>query len=342
MDLTFNIVYTTGTVKYLQLIVFSLLKRSGYSFRLVANACSPEEVRLLQKLSCSSPRLDFLVAPSKTIMRHGAVLDYLQSLEHSDYFCFMDSDILATGDFSSEVSPYLSQYAGVFSGRPLWCMEEEQTLPETLPSIPGHCNRTANGICLGSSYFAIYDNRILTQFIQSTGIGLARYQWSAIPAPYQSQLIDMGLKRTRYDTGKLLNILLAAQGTPAFFLDSTSLQHIGGVSAQTARRSSGRLRKKIKSTTWLPVVKLKQWSRKLARVMGARKVDEEAMTAELRQLQTRRRRSAAYFHRLFDSLFENRPLPAIPRVGDPGTEEKIESAAENIVSLYEEFGEQLA
>jgi hypothetical protein len=283
-----------------------------------------------------------VAAPSRTIMRHGELLDYLQSLEDSQYFCFMDSDILATGDFSSEVSQYLNQYAAVFSGRPIWCMEEEQTLPETLPSIPGHCNRTADGVCLGSSYFAIYDNRTLTRFMHSAGIGLARYQWSTIPAPYQNQLIDMGLKRTRYDTGKLLNILLAAQGPPLLFLDSASLQHLGGVSAQTARRSSGRLRRKIKSTTWFPVVKLKQWIRELAGAMGARKVDEAAMTPELRQLQTRRRRSAVYFHRLFDSLFENRPLPAIPRVGDPGIEERIKSAAANIVTLYEEFGDRLA
>jgi hypothetical protein len=261
-------------------------------------------------------------------------------MEHSGSFCFMDSDILAQGDFLGEMAPYLTECQGVFSAAPIWCTKQEQILPPELPSIPGHCSRTNDGVCLGSSYFAKYEGRTLAQFIESTGIGLGRYQWPAIPAPYQKQLIDMGLKKTRYDTAKLLNILRVAQGALLIFLDCTSLQHIGGVSAQTARRSAWRVRKQLRFFRWPPAARLRRWIWGLSK--GLRQPDLAAMTAELRELQVRRRRSALYFHQLFRCLFENLPLPAAPRVGNRGIEERIALATANIVSLYEEYGEQLA
>jgi hypothetical protein len=341
MSLRFSIVYTTGTVKYLLLCVLSLLKWSNASFRLVANACSPEEVRLLQRLCETNPRLEYVAAPSRTIMRHGELLDYLQSLEDSQYFCFMDSDILATGDFLSEMSRCLTEYAGVFCGTPIWCKAEEQVLPEDLPSIPGHCNRTAEGLSLGSSYFAIYDNRILRQFMRSMPVGFNRYQWSDVPARCQSHLTQMRLEKTRYDTGKLLNILLVADGQPLCFQESVPLQHIGGISAQAARRSAMRLGKRPKSVHWRPAKGLRRWIRRLARTHGATRPDEGAMDDGLRALQVRRRKSAIYFHQLFRSLFEDEPLPAIPQVGDGEIRRRVESATASIVSLYEEFAERL-
>ena len=141
MELNFNIVYTVGTVRYLRLLVFSLLKWSEASFRLVANGCSPEEAHMLEELCRSSSQLEFLALPSTTLLPHSDVLSHLQSMEQSQYFCFMDSDILATGDFVSEMAPYLGQYSAVFSATPIWCTEEEQVLPDILPRMPGHFNR---------------------------------------------------------------------------------------------------------------------------------------------------------------------------------------------------------
>jgi GT2 family glycosyltransferase len=154
MDLTFNIIYTRGTVRYLRLLVFSLLKWSESSFRLVANACSPEEVRLLQELCYKNSRLEFLALPSERGMQHSEVLSYLQALERLDHFCFMDSDIIATGDFVNEMLPYLDNHAAVFSAPPLWCTEEEQILPDTFPVMGGRFNRTSSGLCIGSTHFA--------------------------------------------------------------------------------------------------------------------------------------------------------------------------------------------
>jgi hypothetical protein len=344
MDLRFNIVYTTGTVRYLRLLVFGLLKWSDCSFRLVANACSPQEVHLLQELCRKSTRLEFLALPSRTIMLHSEVLTRLQPLERSGYFCFMDSDILATGDFVSEMSPYLDQHAGVFSATPIWCTEEEQILPETFPRMPGHFNRTSNGVCIGSTYFAMYDNRVLSQLIQSTGIGFSRYRWEEIPPPYQSQVSQAGLKKTRYDTGKLLNVLLVAQGKRLIYIDSQLLQHIGGVSAREALQRGLRHERNPRSRAWGAAARGKRLIRRLTGIEAAREEKTQLTEAERAEFFRRREKrwpTANYFSDLFQSLFENQPLPAVPGIGDREVEERIRSVTAHIVDLHEEFAGQL-
>jgi hypothetical protein len=344
MEIQFNIIYTTGTVKHLRLFVFSLLKWSDSAFRLVANACSPQEMRLLRELCQKSPRLEFLALPYKRPSPHDKTLSYLQSIERSDYFCFMDSDMLATGDFMGEMSPYLRGHAGVFSGSPIWCTKEEQVLPATLPRVRGQFSRTADGVCLGSSYFAIYDNRVLTQFIQSTGIDFRRYWWREVAPQHQGLLAGLGLKKDRFDTGKLLNVLLPAEDKPIVFVDSQFLQHIGSVSIRGALKASSHPVNLLKSTRWGPAVKLRQWIKRLRggrASAGADGVTLDAERAEIHKMRGRMMATAVYFDQLFDSLFENKPLPPVPHVDDPAVEERVGSVTAHIVSLYGEFEQQL-
>lgn len=255
--LKFNIVYTPTTVKYLQLFIFSLLKWLKCSFRLVANGCSVEEMRVLQTLCHNNSRLDFLTIPSKKMVKHGPVLSYLQTLEQSDTFCFMDSDILAVGDFLSEQIPCVGKYAGVFSGSPVFRKIDEQTLTEIDPKITGRFNQTATGICLGSTHLAIYDNQVLTQMIQSTGIDFDRYDYADVPTQYQGWLAERGLKKARYDTGKLLNLLLLAQGEQLVFIESPCLLHIGGISMQLLRERDEQDQKMLRKKS------IAQWSKNI-------------------------------------------------------------------------------
>jgi hypothetical protein len=327
MELKFNIAYVPGTVRYLRLLVFSLLKWSDCSFRLVANACSPQEVRLLRDLCHKSSRLELLAAPSKTVLPYGEMLNYLHSLEHSDYFCFLDSDILATGDFVSEMLPYLGRYAAVFSASPIWCADEPPVVPADLARIPGYINQTAEGLCIGNTCFAIYDNRVLTPFLQTTDVTFQLYQWPDIPGPYQSQLLSMGLKKRAYDNGRVLNILLAARGNRLIFVDSPSLQHIGGFSGRIAKRKRRGLVKRL---------------RRSIRSRQRQSVEARDRLTPVRAKREYKAPTRLYFNELLRSLFEHAPLPPIPELGNRDLEERIESVTANLISLYEEFGEQLA
>lgn len=343
--LTFNIVYTPGTIKHLQVFVFSLLKWLDCSFRLVANGCSAEETRMLHALCRNNPRLEFLALPIRGHVRHGKALNYLQALERSDTFCFMDSDIMATGAFLSDLAPYLDQCAGVFSGSPVFCTDDERVLTESFPEIIGLCNRTEEGVCLGSTYLAMYDNMVLTRVMQSTGVGFERYSWADVPMQCQNWLAEAGFKKTWYDTGKLLNLVLHGQGERLVFIESPSLQHITGMSCFALRE----IRVWRQRSAWRSPAR---WIRRgLGRFMVAmgRKAPGTQHTAtvdaEVTIWETERRvkRQAAsrYFSELLWSLSENRPPPPVPRMNDPGIEERIGLVAADIAALYEEFGDQL-
>lgn len=327
MELKFNIAYVPGTVRYLRLLVFSLLKWSDCSFRLVANACSPQEVRLLRELCHKSTRLELLTAPSKTVLPYGEMLNYLHSVEHSDHFCFLDSDILASGDFVSEMLPYLDENAAVFSASPIWCEDEPPIVPAGIARIPGYFNRTSEGLCIGNTCFAMYDNTVLIPFLNTTDITFQLYQWPDIPAPYQSELIDMGLRKRAYDNGRVLNILLAARGNRLVFVDSPSLQHIGGFSGRIAKRKRRGLVKRL---------------RRSIRSRRRQSVKARDRLTPVRAKRAYKVPAALYFHELLRSLFEHAPLPPIPELGNRDMEGRIESVTANLVSLYEEFGEQLA
>ena len=342
MELKFNIIYTTGTVTYLRLFAFSLLKWSDCSFRLVANGCSPEEKRLLKEFCRGNPRLEFLAIPNKTMMRHGQALSYLQKLERSETFCFMDSDILVTGDFMNEFTPYLGQYTGIFSGSPLWCLDEEQILLEIGSRVAsGWQNRTDTGLCLGSSYFAIYDNRILTQFIQSTGIDFRIYRWQDIPVQWHSRIAELGLKKLGYDTGKVLNILLLAQGERLCFVESSTIQHIGGISTYAADESGSlhkRFFRKFNRSAKLAYRRAKRKCKNRIMQVAETQVPK---TQNIGLIARRWKPTGRYFTQVLQALFEDRSLPAKTDIDESEIEERIELAAANIEALYEEFRDQL-
>jgi hypothetical protein len=335
-NLKFNIVCIPGAAQYVPLFALSLRKWSDCSFRLVANGCSLEETRLLQKFCAKAPRFEFLALPVKTTLPHGQALSYLQSQERSDTFCFMDSDILATEEFLGELAPCLGQYAGVFSGSPVWLKDEEKVIPAAFQEMAGRYSRTDENICLGSSYFAMYDNRALTQAIRSTGIGFNRYEWADIPAAYQDRLAQMGLRKAGYDTGKLLNLLLLNQGERLLFKESLALQHIGGISSVAADYSSPAFQVRVFFSQLapfkrLPMPRLGSWNTGVS-------------TAELlamREIRRKKTKTCRYVGKLLRALFQERPLPARPNFDDPQINERIERLTAHVIALYREFREQL-
>ena len=335
-QIKFNIVCTPGAAQYAPLFALSLRKWSDCSFRLVANGCSPAETRLLRKFCTKTPRFEFFALPVKTMIPHGQALSYLQSRERSDTFCFIDSDILATGEFLAKLAPRLGQYAGVFSGSPVWLKDEEKVIPAGFQEMSGRYSRTDENICLGSSYFAIYDNRVLTQTIQSTGINLNRYKWADIPTKYQDQLLQMGLRKGGYDTAKLLNLLLLGQGERLLFQESPALQHVGGISTVATDYSS---------LTFQVRVFLSQFSLfKRAPMPRAWSKSMRVSTAELlamREIRKKKIKTCHYVGKLLRALFQERLLPMIPNFDDPQIRERIELLTAHIIALYKEFQEQV-
>jgi hypothetical protein len=319
----FNIIYTPGTVKHLSFFVWSLLKWTPASFRLV------------------------WAIPTKAGLPHGQALNYVHALTRSDHFCFMDSDIFATGDFIAEIMPYLSDHAGIFGGMPIWVKAAEEVFPAGFRSMTGMFNRTADGLPLGSTFFAIYNNHLLTETMQSTGIGFDEYRWTEVPSQVQGQLHALDLAIDTYDTGKLMNLLLLSNNGKLINLDLPSLCHIGGTSFQVFYDHNPRsIKRKIVEMLpggWLQGT-VARW-RESRSVAGYRTRYACAPEAEFQlnaaQRMSRRNPVRQYFLRLLNALFQGAP-PAPPLVtGDDETDAKALKARDHLLALFEEHRDKL-
>lgn len=226
----FHIIYTPSTVKPLQLLLHSLLKWSDCTFCLVANGCGADEQRALQTLCAANPRLSYAALPTSKVMIHGEALNYLQANSQDDYFCFMDSDIYAIAPFMPEFVNLVTQYSGIFSGMPLRYPQSGLPLPAGKNFWAGPYTHTATGLCLGATFFAIYNNRVITEIRRKTGIGFTKYRWEAIPSAYQTPIEALGLRHALYDTAKVLNLALHLEGQTLHQQACPALRHIEAVS----------------------------------------------------------------------------------------------------------------
>lgn len=330
MPLTFHIVYIPGTVDYLLPFVSTLLRWSACHFRLVANGCSESEVGRLQARCANEPRLETVILPTNRPLLHQVALNSLQSRCSDDFFCFMDSDILAVGPFMTTITPLLAAHAGVFAGAPLWCRPSDQVFHPGMDVVCGEHDRTTAGLPLGGTYFAIYDNRVLTDFIRATEIGFERRGFSQLPTSLQAWCAERDLAGPRhfYDTGKALNLGLLRAGHKLAVNDSPSLFHLGGLSGIAKRK-------------WYDAQKgiIGVWGvfYRLARnayVELRRRLRDDPFNRS-RKLPFGRRRQVyrLYFTALLAAAADGRKPPPRPAEGDVDVRRRAQVATEQILAL---------
>ena len=241
-DLTFNIIYVPGTFKLLRVFLLSLLEHSSSCrFRLVSNGCGDEELRAIQDFCGSYPRLGWQVVGTGAPLAHGEVLSLLQEQEESSLFAFMDSDIFATAPFLENLLAAARGADAIFSCTPFWATDRCLRASRDSMVLSGAFNELADGTCVGTSYFAVYDNQKLSRCRAETAVGLRLYLWRQIPRRLCRELRAAGKVKGIYDTGKLVNILLGHRGASLTFKISPGLFHVGGISL-VACKTENRLR----------------------------------------------------------------------------------------------------
>lgn len=312
MSLCFHVIYTPGTVKPLRLLLYSLLKWSDCTFHLVANGCSRAEMADLQQYCAGNSRLSYQALPTEKMMLHGEALNYLQAQNQGDYFCFMDSDIYAIGEFLSTFLPYLDNCTGIFSGTPLRYPQTGRIMPKDKPFMAGPYTHTQEQLCLGTTFFAIYNNTVLTEVRRATDIGFTKYYWEEIPARYQAQLQAMGMQYELYDTAKLLNLMLHLQGHVLHYQPCTALRHIEAVSRFAV----------IQQRPWHQLRMLvSRWRRKLTGQKVVLTYDE----------------ALPYLSQLLLGLANNRPLPVQPTADSMAGTPWVAQTSAELLALYDEF-----
>lgn len=304
--LNFNLIYSPGTARYFRLFTLSLLKHThDCTFRLVANGCTPFENYLLKDLCANYTRMQFYQFPSVEQVPLGQVLEHMQSLERSDYFCHIDSDVLAVANFVSDFTPLLDDYSVISAGRNVWMLAHETELPQGTDEIYGRHNRTASGLYLGGTYCVVYNNRVLTTLLESLDPLFHvwdKLTWGQIPQRYQKVLDSYSLRVERYDTSKVLYILLQWQGHRLTHLDLPSISHVGGFS--------------IYQDFGIP---------------------DESFPLHFQ----RRYAICVHLSKVFDCLFHNHPLPPLPEIHPPEIAERLANVIVHLQSLYTEFGDEL-
>jgi hypothetical protein len=253
----------------------------------------------------------------------------------------MDSDIFATGDFLSQLTP--EQYAGIFSGTAVWTSSEDEILPESFKIMSGMHTRTDKGHCLGSSFFALYNNQILTQLMQSTGIGFEEYRWHEIPSVFQQKLMAMGLIKESYDTGKVLNLLLLNQGEQMIYLDSPFLCHIGAISFIPFQKKAApgiktKLINRFVNNRLKSVIKpvINSLIEKYRTFYAYRRHFRGLTPAEFKTIRKQRKYQIVPTRQYFFQLLQaDKNLPEIPKIGNIEVDKKIEAATKEIIALMD-------
>lgn len=334
----FNIIYTPGTVAWLTPFLRSLLQHSSFEFRLVSNGCPLPERQLLEQLCRYEHRLSLYVLPTINVADHGVALNHLQAMTRERHFCFMDSDIFATGDISRTFVSALENWTALFSGAPLWATAEERILPRDFQIVSGVHHETSDGACLGSSYFAIYDNGILSDLMRRTGTGFEACRWTQLDRNVQSKLESRGWRKLGYDTGRVLNLMLCAGGHSSQFIDHPSLCHIGGFSfVRATEQDSSSSRYLHRVAKFFPdsvVGRVRNLSRQYAAYRSLPGLTSEERKAIVGRRLCRRDPVRRHFFDLLRSLMAGKPYPKPPLTGESVIDNGIIKATQDIISLY--------
>jgi hypothetical protein len=322
--LLFHIIYTPGTVSTLLPFVATLLRWSDCAYCLVSNGCGDEETNLLRARCAGEPRLTWRSLPFGRKVEHGQALNLLFAANDRPHFCFMDSDILATGDFMAELRPAMSGAAGLFSAWPITIKATERILPDGCGFIGGRHSHTTAGRCLGGSYFAINERAALARALAQAPAGFNRGYWAQLPRATRQFLRGIGQERRFYDTGRVLNLYVQHQGGELRVQDTTALLHLGSYSIFAGGHAAQRI-----PPPWLKL------ARSAGRWMRDRLNGQAYRAAVLRQVaqdpiqrvvDQRRARLAGYFARLAAALAAGAALPDPIEVQDAEQDDNLKRA----------------
>jgi hypothetical protein len=230
-EVVLNLVWTGTTFDHLQVFVLSQLAQCDARFRFVANACPPDQVAKMERFATRFPSriTDVVVASPHQMVRHGDCLELIRTTrDDGPCFALVDVDIIARGPF---LAPYLELLDGgaaaATAGKEVW--STTNTRPADHPGVNGEYFFDQDGFVFGSPHFAIYDRAALDAACERWSVGFAT-AGNDVPDEARAQLAAMGRDYWVYDTAKVVNILLQADGRRLVHVEHPDLLHVGGVS----------------------------------------------------------------------------------------------------------------
>lgn len=228
-SLVFNVVLTGTTFTYLRYFVASQLLHSEARFRLVANGCPPEQIALMDGFARDHPGrvVEVLDVSPDAMVAHGVALDRVRAIrDDGDHFCLIDPDIKANAPFVADFVELLDHHHAVTSGKEVW--SEDNHVPDGHPGVAGEHFFDRNGFVFGSPHLSLYQRDALEDTTARWGVGLQSAGPDLSPEA-KARLAELGHTYVIYDTAKIVNALLQADGYRLAHSDLTQLVHIGGL-----------------------------------------------------------------------------------------------------------------
>ena len=229
--ISFHVIYMPGTVERLAPFAFTLLDAENTRFVLVDNVCGANERACLERVAHSEPRFDYLRLPGERPMTHGDAIGHLLSRSRDRWFGILDSDVLASGDFMTDLVPHLDDCAGVFSAPAVWRLPALAQTPDHAPFLGGSSDTLRDGTPIGLTHTGIYDRALLQTAIDALPHGLRKGSWSdLIPTSMRRELKRRNWHYRRFGTARVVHLRLLLDGHRLKNIPSSHLHHIGGLS----------------------------------------------------------------------------------------------------------------
>lgn len=308
-DLVFNVVWTGTVFRYLRMFVASQIAQSRARFRFVANGCPAEQVAAMEDFAARLPdRVVEVLDVSAEMVAHGVALDRVRSQrDDGGWFCLIDPDIKANAPFVPCFADLLADgCAAVTSGKEVW--SDDNVIPVDHPGVAGEFFYDRAGFVFGSPHLAIYDRGALDATTARWGVGLGSAGPDLSDAA-SARLAAMGHTYLIYDTGKITNALLQADGNRLVHLDLPQLIHIGGLSHYLSPASYISLDDGELAPEWI------RWG-----------ITSRYHVTKFTALTLRH-------------LYEDRPAPAIPEGADPVMKAKLELVQVELEEMFKTYAE---
>jgi hypothetical protein len=230
-DLVFNIVWTGDVFHHLRWFLLSLLEQTNCRYRFLANNCTAASRAEMDAFAeqRSDRVVEVIECPYDWMVPHGTALDVaLRERDDGEFFCFIDTDIKARRPFLDEFLRALDGVDALTSGVEIWT--DVNTLREEEAGIGGRHFYDHDGFVFGSPHFAMYRRAALLDTCHRWNIGFHVASKRDMSEGAWARMVELGKDKWVYDTGKVLNILLQADGHELIHREHDALVHIGGLS----------------------------------------------------------------------------------------------------------------
>ena len=172
------------------------------------------------------------------MVSHGRALDEVyRARPDGDWFCFADTDIKARGLWVDDFVTRLPGCAALTSGALSWTTDD--TAPCGATSLAGPYLFDHDGFVFGSSYLAIYRRSAVDSVRRRWDIGFENYGHEELPRHARERIEEFGRAFAVYDTAKVLNILLQADGAEVRHHENPQIVHIGGMATEYLCQAAG-------------------------------------------------------------------------------------------------------